>query len=55
MADIRDIKHCDKCRMAFAGNYDRCPSCGEPIPDTIETVPVVTPRLPDFHPRPANP
>jgi rRNA maturation endonuclease Nob1 len=42
MADIRDIKHCDKCRMAFAGNLDSCPSCGESVPDTIETVSVLT-------------
>jgi uncharacterized Zn finger protein len=55
MADIRDIKHCQKCRMAFAGNYVRCPSCGDVIPDSMETVPTVTPRIVDFHPPPANP
>jgi hypothetical protein len=33
MGDARDIKSCPKCKMAFAGNIDRCPSCKTFVPD----------------------
>jgi hypothetical protein len=33
MGDARDIKSCPKCKMAFAGNIDRCPCCKTFVPD----------------------